>query len=215
MLLLRTEIGVFTMKKNFYRILAVSDTEVLKRFTVYQIKERFKDINFIMSAGDLSNEYLDYLVSILDKDLIYINGNHVYSKNHDISFCKEIDGKVIKYKGLKILGLDGSKLYSYEEHQYSEIQMAFRIIKNWYKLIFGKLDIVLTHSPPFGIHDKEDPIHTGFKSFVKIIDVLKPKLWIHGHIHLSNHIEKQESMVGNTKVINAYGYKIIELEINK
>ena len=84
-----------------------------------------------MSAGDLNSHYLDYLVSILDKDLIYVNGNHVYGKEYDISFCKDIGGKVIRYKGLKIMGLDGSRVYSFKEHQYTERQMFFKILKNW------------------------------------------------------------------------------------
>ena len=62
----------------------------------------FSDIDFIMSAGDVSNHYLDYLFTALGKDLIYVNGNHVYGINHDISFCKNIDGKVLEYRGLRI-----------------------------------------------------------------------------------------------------------------
>lgn len=200
------------MKKKKYKILAISDTEILKKFTIDQIKANFRGVDFILSAGDLSYEYLDYIVSVTDKDLIYINGNHIYSRKHDVSFCKEIDAKVIRYKGLKIMGLDGSRIYSYAEHQYSEYDMALRIIKNIPKLLFGKLDIVLTHSPPFGIHDKDDIVHTGFKSFLKIIKYFKPKLWIHGHIHLGNHLVEQESVVEGTRIVNAYGYKIIEFE---
>ncbi len=112
-----------------YKILAISDIEILKRYTIVQLKENFGDVDFILSAGDLSYEYLDFLVSVLDKDLIYVNGNHIYAKNHDISFCKNIDGKMIKYKGIRILGLDGSKTYSFQKHQYTEKQMRKKIRK--------------------------------------------------------------------------------------
>ena len=79
--------------KNFFKILAVSDNEILEKFSIEQLKNMFHDIDFIMSAGDVSNHYLDFLVTALNKDLIYVNGNHVYGTNHDISFCKNIDGK--------------------------------------------------------------------------------------------------------------------------
>jgi len=193
-----------------YKILIISDTEILGSYPMERLKEMFRDIDFIISAGDLSNTYLDYLFTTLNKDILYVNGNHVYRTSHDISFCKNIDGKVIKYKGLKIFGLGGSKKYSYEPNQYSELEMIQKIISNLGYLIFGKLDIMVTHAPPRHIHDKEHFVHQGFKIFHKIIEYFKPKLWIHGHTHLETHHTIQETQVGPTKVINAYGYKIIE-----
>lgn len=195
-----------------FKILTISDNSILKKYSVIQLKTMFYDIDFIISAGDVSNDYLDYLVSVLNKDLIYVNGNHVYNPKHNISFCKNIDGKVIKYKGLKILGLDGSRVYSFSEHQYTERQMMKKILSNLSKLIFGDLDIVVSHAPPRFIHDKEDHVHKGFKVFLKVIKYFKPRLWIHGHIHLSSHREIQESKVMDTKVMNAYGYKVVEFE---
>lgn len=204
----------FKKKKSAktYKILAVSDTDILEKFNIDQLKTMFKDIDFIMSAGDVSNHYLDYLFTALGKDLIYVNGNHVYGINHDISFCKNIDGKVIEYKGLRILGLDGSKKYSNGIHQYSEQDMSNKIMKNLFYLGFGNLDIVLSHSPPRHIHDREDITHQGFEVFHKVITTFKPKLWLHGHIHLSSHHQHVESKVCNTKVINVYGYKVIEFQ---
>lgn len=196
-------------KKNF-KILAISDTEILEKFSIEKLKEMFFDIDFIMSAGDVSNHYLDFLVTALNKDLIYVNGNHVYGTNHDISFCKNIDGKVIEYKGLRILGLDGSQKYSRGPHQYSEKEMSSKILKNIFYLGFGHLDIVLSHSPPRFVHDKDDFTHRGFLVFHKVIKNFKPKLWLHGHVHLHNHLQNEESTIDKTKVVNVYGYKIIE-----
>ena len=193
-----------------YRILIISDTEILGQYPIEKFKKMFFDIDFIISAGDLGNDYLDYLFTTLNKDIIYVNGNHVYNKNHDISFCKNIDGKVIKYKGLKIFGLGGSKKYSYQENQYSELEMTQRIVSNLWYLIFGKLDIMVTHTPPRRINDREDFTHQGFKIFHKILKYFKPKLWIHGHIHLISHLDTQETILENTRIVNAYGYKVIE-----
>ena len=113
-------------EKRKYKFLCVSDIEILRNMEEKFLKEKFGDIDFIMSAGDVSNYYLDYLVSTLDKDLICVNGNHVYNKDYPIDFAKIIDGKCIKYKGLRILGLDGCKVYSFKEHQYTENQKIGR-----------------------------------------------------------------------------------------
>jgi len=202
------------MVGNKFKILAISDNHILKQYSIEQMNFMFKDIDFIISCGDVSYEYLDYVVSILNKEMLYVNGNHVYGNNENKKSCggRNIDGKLIKFRGMKVLGLDGSRVYSFGKHQYSENDMKYRVAKLIPKLIFG-VDLVISHSPPRGIHDKEDHVHKGFRVFNDIIRLTSPRLWLHGHIHLRNHTEKQESIVGQTKIINVYGYKIIDIEV--
>ncbi|MGL5078408.1 MAG: metallophosphoesterase family protein, partial [Waterburya sp.] len=149
--------------KTTYKILAISDVPILTKYHPETIKPMFRDIDFIVSTGDLSNDYLDYIFTSLNKELIFVNGNHIYNPNHNIEFCKNIDQKIINFKGLRIMGLDGSQIYSYGEHQYSEKQVFFMIIKNLFHLIWKRPDIIISHSPPKGIHDLPDHVHTGFK----------------------------------------------------
>ncbi len=197
--------------KRKYKILCISDIEILNKMEENLLKQRFKDIDFIMSAGDVSNQYLDYLVSVLNKDIIIVNGNHIYHRDHPITFAKVIDGKFLKYKGLRILGLDGCKVYSFQEHQYTEYQMGIKILKNIFSLFKG-VDIVLSHASPAGIHDIDDGVHNGFKVFNKVITYFKPKLWIHGHIHLPNYMVHQDTDVEGTAVSNTFGYRIFVFE---
>jgi Icc-related predicted phosphoesterase len=198
------------MKKK-YKILCVSDIDILSNMNLESMKNKFKDIDFIISAGDVSNRYIDFLVSTLDKDLIYVNGNHIYHKDYPITFAKNIDGKFLKYKGLRILGLDGSKLYSHKEHQYTDFQMACKVFKNIFSLCLG-VDIVVSHASPKGIHDIDEKVHEGFKIFNKVIKWFKPKLWVHGHVHLYNYLAVQETYVGDTRIMNVFGYKLLEIE---
>ncbi|MBP6125837.1 MAG: metallophosphoesterase [Leptotrichiaceae bacterium] len=198
-------------EKHKYKILCISDIEILNKMEENLLKQRFKDIDFIMSAGDVSNRYLDYLVSVLNKDIIIVNGNHIYHKDYPITFAKNIDGKFLKYKGLRILGLDGCKVYSFKEHQYTENQMKMKILKNIFYLLKG-VDIVLSHASPSGIHDVNDGVHDGFKIFHKIIKYFKPKLWIHGHIHLPNFMVYQDTVIGKTTVSNTFGYRVFIFE---
>jgi len=204
---------MFNKKQRAFKILLVSDVEILKKFPGNEIKKKFKKVDFIICAGDVSNSYLDYLFTTLNRDIIYVNGNHVWQIHHDISFCKNLDGKTLKYRGINFLGFDGSKCYSYGEHQYSEKEMTRKFLFNIFKLIFKKPDIVVSHAPPRHVHDKEDFPHQGFEIFNKIIKSFKPKLWVHGHVHLNSHIDTQESIVERTRVVNAYGYKIIDFKL--
>lgn len=198
------------MKKT-YKFLCVSDIELLNKMEEDLLKKKFSDIDFIMSAGDVSNEYLDYLVSVLNKDLIMVNGNHIYHREYPMGFAKIIDGKGIKYKGLRILGLDGCKVYSFQKHQYTERQMKWRIMKNIF-FLFGGVDIVLSHASPGGIHDIDDGVHNGFEIFNKVIKYFKPRLWIHGHIHLHNYRAFQDTNAGDTMVSNTFGYRVFIFE---
>ena len=198
------------MKKK-YKILCVSDIDILSNMNIESMKNKFKDVDFIISAGDVSNRYIDFLVSTLDKDLIYVNGNHIYHTDHPITFAKNIDGKFLKFKGLRILGLDGCKVYSFKEHQYTEFSMTCKIFKNIFHLLRG-VDVVVTHASPKGIHDKKERVHEGFKIYNKVIKWFKPKLWIHGHVHLHNYLELQETRVEQTKIVNVFGYKVLEVE---
>jgi Icc-related predicted phosphoesterase len=73
------------------------------------------------------------------------------------------------------------------------------------------LDIFISHSPPWGIHDKDDLPHQGIKAFRWLIRVFKPRLHLHGHIHLYSQDEPRETRVNKTRVMNVYTYRTIDL----
>ena len=57
------------------KILAIADTEercLWERFR----KERFEGVDLILSAGDMDPDYLEFLVTVINKPLIYVRGNH-------------------------------------------------------------------------------------------------------------------------------------------
>ena len=111
------------------------------------------------------------------------------------------------------MGLGGSMAYNKGNHQYTERQMQKRYRKLRLKLLRHKgIDILLTHSPAFGLNDQKDLPHMGFKCFTEILDKYHPKLFVHGHVHLNyGRNLKREDVYGSTRVINAYERYIIEL----
>ena len=60
---------------NRMKILAVSDVELGFIYTP-QIATISKDIDLVISCGDLPYYYLEFMVSILDKPLYFVRGNH-------------------------------------------------------------------------------------------------------------------------------------------
>ena len=57
------------------KILCISDaTDTL----IYSknAPERYKDVDFVISSGDLPLRYYDYIQTVLKKDVIYVYGNH-------------------------------------------------------------------------------------------------------------------------------------------
>ncbi|MGM0367902.1 MAG: metallophosphoesterase [Actinomycetota bacterium] len=206
------------------KILAISD-KVTDFLYSPVIKKKMGDISFVISCGDLPSCYLEFIVTMLNKPLFYVFGNH-----HKEKICKQngikknipqgcinLDNKIINYKGLLIGGLEGSMRYSRGKHQYSDFEMCLKINKLKPAMYINKLfkkryiDILVTHAPPLGINDRKDLCHRGFKCFVSFIKRYKPRYLIHGHVHLYGIGSNRETIVNSTKVINAYGYQIIEI----
>jgi Icc-related predicted phosphoesterase len=71
---------------------------------------------------------------------------------------------------------------------------------------FTPVDVFVAHNSPRLIHDREDEVHTGFTAFANYISRAQPKLFLHGHQHVSI-----ETVVGQTRVIGTYGYRFLML----
>jgi hypothetical protein len=135
--------------------------------------------------------------------------------------CTNLDGKVVNYKGLLIAGLQGCKWYNGGPYQYSEDQMGRKILLLQPQLMLNRvrhgraLDILITHAPPAGIHDDVDVAHHGFHAFLKFMDDFAPRYLIHGHKHVYMHGETTVTQYNRTTVINTYGFRSLELEVEK
>ena len=206
------------------KILAISDKIVDIIYTP-SIEKRLADIDLIISSGDLPNNYLEFIVTILNKPLFYVFGNHhrnvTYTdkgkKTGGPEGCINIDNRIIEYNGLLIGGLEGSMELDLILRTVVQRSMSMKINRLKPRLYINKIfkkrfiDILVTHAPPYKIHDEEDRCHQGFKSFNRFIESYKPKYLVHGHIHYYGVDNEWLTEVNGTKVINAYGYQIIEI----
>lgn len=201
------------------RVLAVSD-QVVDSLYSPAVREIARGVELVLSCGDLPSTYLEYLVSTLDVPLMYVMGNHAGAggEKEFPEGCQNLDNTVVEFKGLLIAGLQGSIRYNAEgTYQYGENEMRTkiaRLLPAFYrnKVRRGRyLDVLVTHAPPYGIHDGRDLAHRGFKSFLWLIDRYRPECLIHGHQHIYDRRTVTETIRGRTLVVNAFGYKILTI----
>ena len=194
------------------KILLVSDEEDKYLWDFYR-PGRLKGIDLILSAGDLKAEYLSFLVTMANRPLLYVPGNHDggYAQRPPEG-CQCIDGKLVTVDGLRILGLGGSALYNGGPHQYTEKQMRRRIHRLRLKLaLAGGVDIVLTHAPVRGFGDEDNMTHRGFEAFLPLLDQYQPRYLVHGHIHQRYGANRPRCYQYNeTTIVNATGRYILE-----
>ena len=186
------------------KILTVSDEECAGLWEYYT-PGKLDGYDLIISCGDLKAEYLSFLVTMARCPVLYVHGNH------DVSYsrrppqgCDCIDGKVVEYNGLRILGLGGCLRYHAGEHQYSEKEMRRRIRKLRFALWRTRgVDLVVTHAPVRGCGDGEDRPHWGFDAFRDLLDAYRPQWLLHGHVHLCyGQDQTRVRQYGTTQVIN-------------
>ena len=189
------------------KILALADEECPALWDYY-IPGRLADYDLILSCGDLKPEYLSFLVTMSRARLLYVHGNHDanYAKTPPEG-CEDIDGQLVVYRGVRILGLGGCLRYRPGDHQYTERQMHRRIaaLRRALKRA-GGVDIVVTHAPPRGLGDLDDPAHRGFEAFLELLERYRPQYLLHGHTHLSYDPRlAREQLYGDSRILNVSG----------
>ncbi len=205
------------------KILSVSDVELGFIYNT-QISQRFKDIDLVISCGDLPYYYLEFIVSMLDIPLYYVRGNHAHKventsagERHSPWGAIDLHQKTLRDEsGLLLAGIEGCLQYNYGPHQYTQGQMwmmAFLMSPGLManKIRYGRyLDILVTHASPWKIHDMDDRPHQGIKAFNWLINVFKPTYHLHGHIHVYRNDIPTVTKVEDTTVMNSYGYREFE-----
>ena len=186
------------------KILAVADEESPALWEYY-VPGRLKEYDLIISCGDLSAKYLEFLATMGRAPVVYVPGNHDVRYTQDPpEGCDCIDGHFVTYNGIRILGLGGCRWYRPGPYQVTEREMRKKIRKLRFQLWRHKgVDIVVTHAPPEGVGDGEDNAHRGFEALLDLIDKYKPAYLLHGHVHASydsRFIRERE--YHGTKVIN-------------
>ena len=218
-------LGLHT-RHTIMKILALSD-RVLEHIYSPQIRQHYGDVDLVIGCGDLPYYYLEHVVSTLDKPTLYIHGNHDAGVQYTSdgrtltspAGCDSLEDRILYIDGLLVMGLGGSIRYKPgAQHQYTEAQMRTRLIRMLPTLLFNRLrhgrfvDILVTHSSPYRIHDKTDRAHIGFKTFLTLMSIFKPRYLLHGHSHVWRNTDTTQTYYRNTNVLNVFPSRLVELD---
>ena len=208
------------------KILSISD-QVDPLIYSNNLNERHGDVEFVISCGDLSYMYLEYIITILNCPLYFVRGNHDPELELNMGVprayplgAQNLHGRILRNDGILLAGVEGSIRYNQRTpFQYTQGMMwnhVFKLVPGllFNKLIHGRyLDIFVTHAPSTGVHEGSVWTHQGIKAFRWLVDTFQPAYHFHGHIHYYRPDEVKESWVGKTKVINTYRSRVTEINL--
>lgn len=200
------------------KILTISDTVMPQLENAANLRRRFADIDVIVSCGDLPVAYLDFIVTILGKPLLYVRGNHDEEYERNPPGGVNLHNRFYQYQGISFVGLEGSIQYNRGAIQYTQGEMRRFVLglaphlryRRW-RHGYG-VDIFVTHSPAEGIHDADDLPHNGFRPFLSFMRWYRPRYMIHGHVHTWDRRKVVETLYHDTHIININPYRILEIE---
>lgn len=205
-------------------ILAISD-QVIDYIYGPGCKLKFGHIDLIISCGDLPYYYLEFILNTLDRPLYFVRGNHAnkveYGKSGNRTAPQgagDLHRRSRRQGGLLLAGVEGSIRYNKGDFQYTQGEMWGHVLALVPGLLYNRmstgrfLDMFVSHAPPFGVHDKPDPAHVGVKAFSWLNRVFRVGYHLHGHIHRYHPEDPVSTRVGETLVVNAYGYQELKLE---
>jgi Icc-related predicted phosphoesterase len=206
------------------KILAVSDVELDTMYSK-DLKTRFGDVDLVVGCGDLPFFYLEYIISVLGTPLYYVSGNHAPQVNRPIGgyrtqpvYGVNLHASVRRdTSGLLFAGVEGCLRYNRGQFQYTQSEMwdnVFALVPRLMinRMLYGRfLDVFVTHASPWKIHDQQDLPHQGIKAFLWLDKVFQPRYHLHGHIHVYSQYTQILSEIKKTKVLNVYGYQLIEI----
>ena len=190
----------------------------------------------ILACGDLPFDYLGYLMNALDVPLVFVAGNH----DPDLSGYRisragltmraglperlpwpdgalNAEMQVVDVAGLRVAGLGGCRRYHEGPNQYTDRQQArrARALRGrawWRRQRDGRgVDVLLTHAPPRGVGDGDDPPHRGFRALPGLVAALQPAALLHGHVHPYG-APVRRGRLGRTAVCNVTGWHLLRIE---
>lgn len=188
------------------------------------------DGDIFIHAGDYSytgsqkslKKFNDFLGNLPHKHKLYIPGNHEKGFEKEYNLYTEtitnginINGQTLELDGLRFFGCSYTPTFGQWAFMHDDDQRK----RYWEVLSPDSVDVLITHGPAFGLLDQAIPNvseHLGCIHLRNYVERVKPKVFVHGHIHgsggsvipLKHWDNTPDTMVVNAAVLNEK-YKLV------
>ncbi len=155
------------------------------------------------SFGNEDEKALDdadsWFAEVPAKHVICIGGNHdplLQSREFRFAHATFLEDKLVEIEGLSIYGSPWCPDLSDFAYYAPEDQL----IERWKRIPEG-IDILVTHTPPFGFLDlpTSGTVHLGCPHLLAELSRIQPRLHVFGHVHASHGIHHN----GAIQLVNA------------
>lgn len=186
------------------KILAFSDLHLSTR-AADAILAVADQADLILGAGDFANQhsglhdFMTRLEPIADKAIHIPGNNETEAALRSATTATVLHGEAITRAGVRIVGLGCAvpplpPELSWDSFNLTEQQAEAMLAP------FDACDVLLCHSPPFGIADRHPQLGSlGSKAVYDAALRMQPKLLLCGHIH---DAWGEEGQIGQTRVVN-------------
>lgn len=199
--------GNCKLYQNFnLRILFITDTHNCLAYTdkyVNYLKSiSTSEYDICLLLGDFSGLDLDEIKNIVPNEKLFgIVGNHDSIDLLEKNGIRNINGKVITCKGVKIAAIMGSNKYKEGNYGMQTQEESLELAE-----CMEEADILISHDRAY-VYDRNDNVHDGLKGITYYIYKNHIPIHIHGHLHE----EMEEILKNGTKSIGLYQIKLLEI----
>jgi Icc-related predicted phosphoesterase len=163
-----------------------------------------RDVDLVLCLGDLTRHDLEPLCDVqLPK--LGVHGNHDDGGEFTGLGIEDVHLRCVEVGGVTFGGFSGS-----HEYRPAKGQRLMWSQKQTSKLLrkLEHVDVLLSHSPPFGINDEpDDPAHVGLVGLREYIEREHPAMLLHGHTYPPLPVER----FGETQVRHVRGHRFVTL----
>ena len=147
-------------------------------------------------------DFLNWFCDLPYKHKIFICGNH-----DDCLYDANIDGLSDNVHQLSNSGIEIEGVKFYGVPMFLEDCITERQSRNYAK-IPGDTDVLITHSPAYGILDYDDGISYGSEEILKKLPDLHLKAHLFGHLHARHGILEQNGITFSNGAIMSADYTV-------